>query len=269
MRSGQTTGFTGQQNTGKTTMMKAAIEFVINLNIRVLEMSFELALREIYPSKNIFTVKPTDYITSSEIQDTLKKTDGWLSMVGEVAEDIVAARMIQFSLVGSDFTMFSHHGKDDDGLINGLANSLVASGEYENHEVAISTVLDAVKNNVHLAFIKGERVIEYISEIVKEDEIAPYPDIFSTDNMTEALMQLVAIQKEYYTRRTDRVRFTSRQIIRFNQNTMSYEPGEWYTPETFKKMLNKMTRADQEAFIAFKNEYWPSNVVVSEEVDAS
>ena len=126
-------------------MMKAAIEYTQPCNIRILEMSFELALREIYSDRDVFTVKPTDYVTSSQLQDLLKKTDGYMSMVGEVAEDIVAARMIQFCLIASAFTMFSHHGKDDAGLINGLTNSLVASGEYKNHEVARSTVLDAIK----------------------------------------------------------------------------------------------------------------------------
>lgn len=152
MKAEQTCPFTGQQNTGKTTLMKAAVEYIDDKNIRILEMSFELALREIYKCKNVLTVKPTDYVSSSQLQDLLKKTDSWVSMVGEVAEDIVAARMIQFCLVGSAFTIFSHHGKDDWGLINGLTNSLVASGEYHDHTVAMSTVLDAIKHNVHLGF---------------------------------------------------------------------------------------------------------------------
>ena len=176
MRSEQTVPFTGQQNTGKTSMMKAAMADILQVNIRILEMSFELAIRELYPWKNVITVKPTDYVSSAQLQDLLKKTDGYLSMVGEVAEDIVAARMIQFCLIASAFTIFSHHAKTDADLINGLSNSLVACGEYENHDVAMSTVLDAIKHNVHLDFIKGERVVEHISEIVKLNEIEEYPD---------------------------------------------------------------------------------------------
>ena len=145
MRGEQTTAFTGPQNTGKTSMMKAAMADVAMVNIRILEMSFELAIRELYPWKNVMTVKATDYVSAAELQDLLKKTDGYLSMVGEVAQDIVAARMIQFCLIASAFTIFSHHAKSDYDLVNGLANSLVACGEYENHEVAISTVLDAIK----------------------------------------------------------------------------------------------------------------------------
>ena len=128
-------------------------------------------------------------------------------MVGEVAEDIVAARMIQFCLIASAFTIFSHHAKTDEDLINGLANSLVACGEYENHDVAMSTVLDAIKHNVHLDFKKDQRAIAFISEIVKLDEIAPYQEIRECKDATTALVQLTQLQREFYTRTTDRVRF--------------------------------------------------------------
>lgn len=252
----QTCAFTGQQNTGKTTLMKSFVEFCENMNIRILEMSFELAIREIYPWKNVFTVKPTDYDTSSMIQDILKKTDGFLSMVGEVAEDIVAARMIQFCLVGSAFTMFSHHGKDDWGLINGLANSLVASGEYEDHVVAMATVLDAIKHNCHLAFIDHVRVVEYISEIVKEDEVKPYPEISPTDSLAALLYQKLQLDREYYTRVTDRVTFSSRKIIEFNTKTKTYETKNWYTYEMTKDMLNKMSPVDRAAFVTFMRSNW-------------
>lgn len=256
MRSEQTVPFTGQQNTGKTSMMKAAMADITMVNIRILEMSFELAIRELYPWKNVITVKPTDYVSSSQLQDLLKKTDGYLSMVGEVAEDIVAARMIQFCLIASAFTIFSHHAKTDADLINGLANSLVACGEYENHDVAMSTVLDAIKHNVHLDFIKGERVIEHISEIVKLNEIEPYPELSKSGDVVEALDQLASLQREYYTRSTDRVRFTSREIIKFNSETMTYEAKEGYTPEMLRSICNKLKGEDRRNFIEWYKKNW-------------
>lgn len=256
MKAEQTTAFTGQQNTGKTSMMKAAMADVAMVNIRILEMSFELAIRELYPWKNVITVKPTDYVSAANLQDLLKKTDGYLSMVGEVAEDIVAARMIQFCLIASAFTIFSHHAKTDEDLINGLANSLVACGEYENHDVAMSTVLDAIKNNVHLDFVKGERVVAFISEIVKLDEISPYPDLKKSDSVQEAIDQMTMLQKEYYTRSTDRVRFKSRHIIEFNSETMTYEAKEGYSPEALRRICNKLKGQDRKDFIAWYRKNW-------------
>lgn len=256
MKAEQTTAFTGQQNTGKTSMMKAAMADVAMVNIRILEMSFELAIRELYPWKNVITVKPTDYVSAANLQDLLKKTDGYLSMVGEVAEDIVAARMIQFCLIASAFTIFSHHAKTDEDLINGLANSLVACGEYENHDVAMATVLDAIKNNVHLDFVKGERVVAFISEIVKLDEIAPYPELKKSATVQEAIDQMTMLQKEYYTRSTDRVRFKSRHIIEFNLETMTYEAKEGYSPEALRRICNKLKGQDRKDFIAWYRKNW-------------
>jgi pilus assembly protein CpaF len=256
MRGEQTTAFTGQQNTGKTSMMKAAMADVAMVNIRILEMSFELAIRELYPWKNVLTVKPTDYVSAANLQDLLKKTDGYLSMVGEVAEDIVAARMIQFRLIASAFTIFSHHAKTDADLINGLTNSLVACGEYENHDVAMSTVLDAIKNNVHLDFVKGERVIAFISEIVKLNEIEPYPELKKSDNVVDAIDQLAGLQREYYTRTTDRVRFASRHIIEFNAETMTYEAKEGYSEEALRRICSKLKGDDRKNFIAWYRENW-------------
>ena len=268
MRSEQTTAFTGQQNTGKTSMMKAAMADVAMVNIRILEMSFELAIRELYPWKNVLTVKPTDYVSSSQLQDLLKKTDGYLSMVGEVAEDIVAARMIQFCLIASAFTIFSHHAKTDADLINGLANSLVACGEYENHDVAMSTVLDAIKNNVHLDFRRGERVVAFISEIIKLNEIEPYPTLqecfeqakkeLPSDASYDTLIAgaNAILNREYYTRSTDRVRFASRHIIEFNDETMTYEAHEGYTPEALERILVKLRGDDRKNFIKWYRENW-------------
>ena len=256
MKAEQTTAFTGQQNTGKTSMMKAAMADVAMVNIRILEMSFELAIRELYPWKNVMTAKPTDYVSSSQVQDLFKKTDGYLSMVGEVAEDIVAARMIQFCLIASAFTIFSHHAKNDHDLINGLANSLVSSGEYEDHDIATSTVLDAIKNNVHLDFVKGERCIAYISEIIKLNEIAPYPDIKSSDTVPEAIDQLTMLQREYYTRRTDRERFESRQIIRINPDTMTYEAYQGYSPDAMRRILSKLKGEDRKEFVKWYRKNW-------------
>ena len=268
MRAEQTVPFTGQQNTGKTSMMKAAMADIKMVNIRILEMSFELAIRELYPWKNVITVKPTDYVTSSQMQDLLKKTDGYLSMVGEVAEDIVAARMIQFCLIASAFTIFSHHAKTDVDLINGLANSLGACGEYENHDIALLSVLDAIKHNVHLDFVKGERVVAHISEIVKLNEISPYPSIQELWNETVAEMPDVhdpvaiasvvngKLNREYYTRSTDRVRFTSRKIIKFNPDTMTYEACEGYSPEMLRNILEKLQGDDRRNFIKWYRTNW-------------
>lgn len=262
-QSDQNVAFTGQQNTGKTTLMKGYIEYFKYVNIRVLEMAFELNLNEIYPDRNVFCVKPTEWATSTEVQDVLKKTDGYLSMVGEIAEDIVAANAMKFGLVASASTIFSHHGIDYRGLIDGITGSLLSCGMYKDYDIAQQLVLDVIKHNVHLDFMGKHRVVDYIEEIVKGDVVVPYPTVKKSGDIIEAIDQSTAMNRENYQRTTDRVRYSRKEIIKFNKKTMTYEAREWYSPERFEDILRKMPEHLQSEFIEFFKENW-SHCIPSE-----
>ena len=252
----ENTAVTGQQNTGKTTLMKGLIGYYPYFNIRVIEMSFELQLNEIYPDRNIFCTRNDEFTSATEVQDILKKTDGYLSMAGEIATNEVAANAMQFGLVASQSTMFSHHGKDYMGLIEGLTNALLSSGQFNDRDSAQGLVLDVVKHNVHCDFHKKLRVVDYIEEIVKGETIVPYQDIKVSSDVVSAIDQSTALNREFYQRTTDRVRYTSRKIIRFNHETNTYEPYEWYTPERFAIMLDKMPDEHKAGFIQFYKDNW-------------
>lgn len=252
----ENTAVTGQQNTGKTTLMKGLIGYYPYFNIRVIEMSFELQLNEIYPDRNIFCTRNDEFTSATEVQDILKKTDGYLSMAGEIATNEVAANAMQFGLVASQATMFSHHGKDYMGLIEGLTNALLSSGQFNDRDSAQGLVLDVVKHNVHCDFHKKLRVVDYIEEIVKGETIVPYQDIKVSSDVVSAIDQSTALNREFYQRTTDRVRYTSRKIIRFNHETNTYEPYEWYTPERFDIMLDKMPDEHKAGFIQFYKDNW-------------
>ena len=139
----------------------------------------------------------------------------------------------------------------------------------------MSTVLDVIKHNVHLGFTEDKkRILKYISEIVKLDELEPYPEITDLLQKSKAILKseidedvkssqlaqvwlaYTMLTKEYYTRTTDRVRFTSRKIIVFNAETMSYEPNEWYTEEMMKKMLYNLPESDRKEFLQFYLDNW-------------
>lgn len=268
-QSDQNVAFTGQQNTGKTTLMKGFIDYYKYVNIRVMEMSFELNLNEIYSDRNVFCTKPTEWATSTQVQDVLKKTDGYLSMVGEIAEDVVAANAMQFGLVASASTIFSHHGNDFQGLIDGLTGSLLSCGRYKDYNIAQQLVLDVVKHNVHLDFHGKLRIVAYIEEIVKGAIIVPYPKIKNSSSVVEAIDQSTALNREHYQRLTDRVRYSRREIIRFNKKTMSYEAADWYTPERFENILNRLPDDKVEPFLAFFRENWPHCIKKDSEVVSS
>lgn len=247
--------FTGLQNTGKTSALKAFIELCDLMNIRVAEMSFELALREIYPWMNIFTAKPTQYTSMGEIQTIFKKTDAYLAIAGEIADNEIVPHVIQYALIASAFTSFSSHHKDDYALVNGLADSWISSVQGMDKNAAISSILDVMKLNCHLDFAEGtDRVISYISEIIKLNELQEYPAISPSSNMTEAIDQQTKIVRTFAERTTDRIKHESRKIVVYDRESRSYVANDWFTDEMVAKMVSKLNSSDRVAFKEFADE---------------
>lgn len=215
-----TCAVTGRQGSGKTTLMSSIIRYIDpRFTIRVLEMAPELYLRELYPSRNILSVQETPTVTPTELQDALKKSDAAVSIVGEVATDAIAARMIQMGLVASLFTIFSHHANTARGLVQALRNSLVNAGGFSNMATAERQVLEVVKVDIHLDYTPdGERYIERITEIIPLDENIPYPELDKND----LEWSKAQVEKEYYERQTDRVSFYTQDIIRYDLKTKTY-----------------------------------------------
>lgn len=211
---------TGRQGSGKTTMMSSIIRFVDpRYTIRVLEMAPELYLRELYPTRNILSLQETTTVTAAELQDALKKSDAAVSIVGEVATDVIAARMIQMGMTASLFTIFSHHANTASDLVLTLRNSLVNAGGFNNMSTAERQVIEVVKCDIHLDYTPdGKRFIERISEIVPLAEGIPYPD-YDPNNKEDSMNM---ITKEYYSRSTDRVSFYTHDIMRYDLKTDTY-----------------------------------------------
>lgn len=234
MRGQVTCAVTGRQGSGKTTLMSSIIRFIDpRYTIRVLEMAPELYLRELYPTRNILSVQETTTVSAAELQDALKKSDAAVSIVGEVATDVIAARMIQMGQVASIFTIFSHHANTSKDLVFALRNSLVNAGGFSNMSTAERQVIDVVKCDIHLDYTPdGKRYIERISEIVPLPEGVPYPEIDKL-NLDYSKVEL---EKEYYERSTDRVSFTTHDILRYDLNTNTYYVVDRFSPALESKM---------------------------------
>ena len=57
------TSVTGQQGSGKTTMLMAMVKHIYpTLTLRIQEMAFELNLRKLYPDRNILSFRETETI---------------------------------------------------------------------------------------------------------------------------------------------------------------------------------------------------------------
>lgn len=220
MYGGVTTSFTGRQGCGKTTMMTATIEYMDpRHNLRVIEMAFEMNAREHYPERNIMSLQETEFLEAKHAQDAQKKSDGAVSLFGEVATDIIAAKMIQTGRVASLFTIFSHHGKTAPDTVYALSDSIVAATGMSDRAVAEKQVIDVLHVDVHLDYTAdGKYYVERITEIIKLPESIPYPEL-DPDNLDWSRAQ---IEREYYTRSTDRKTFEVQDIIKYDLDTDTY-----------------------------------------------
>lgn len=193
VRGCQTIAITGVQGSGKTTLLMSLIEFVeASYTIRIQETAFELQLRRLYPKRNIVSFRETDSVSGQEGLDFQKKTDGTVSIVGEVASDRQAALMLQLGQTASLFTMFTHHANSTRNLIWALQNSLLKEGQFSNEAIAQQQVVEAIRFHVHLVKdVEGNRYIDSITEIVP---------VYSQDRLSICYEERVLVcrnKKEY------------------------------------------------------------------------
>lgn len=168
----QVTGITGEQGSGKTTLLMSLISFINpSYNLRVHELSFELHLRRIYPKRNIVTFRETADVSGQDGLDFAKKSDGTVSILGEVASNPVCCWLISMAQVASLFTLFTHHAKTTENLIISMRNALLLEGGFHDEKAACRQAAEAIRFDIHMKKgIDGHRYIERISEIVPEND---------------------------------------------------------------------------------------------------
>lgn len=250
-----TCAVTGRQGSGKTTLMSAIIRYIDpRYTIRVLEMAPELYLRELYPDRNIISFQETPTVSAEMLQDAQKKSDGVVSLVGEVATDKVAMNMIQMGMTASKFTIFSHHGNTTKDTVLTLRNSLVNAGGFSNMETAEKQVTDVVRFDIHLErTADGKPYVQRITEVVQLDSAVPYPDYDESD----PLNSMNRITAEYYHRRTDRISFETREILSYDIETDTYYTKNRMTKKTEDLIRSHIPSANERMlFNYFMAEEW-------------
>lgn len=248
-----TCAFTGRQGTGKTTAMIAAIAYIdARLTVRILEMAPEMYLRERYPDRNIYSVSETQHVTAAELQDALKKSDAAVSIVGEVATDAIAARMIQMGQVASLFTIFSHHANRSKDLINAITNSIVATnGGGATAATVQPQVIDVIKIDVHMDFdVTGYRYFERITEIIPVDHVIPKYNPAAPEHSIHGIM------REFFEITAVGELFTTQDIVRFDRETCTYVPAAWCSERLTEYMLKNIPKEQLPEFQEFVLSNW-------------
>ena len=184
MKGCQVVGITGMQGCGKTTLLMALMEHLPReYTVRVLELAFELHLRELYPERNIVTFRETETVKGWEGLEVQRKTDGAVTVIGELVSNRVAAWMIESGQTGSLATFFTHHARNTRALVHSLRNSLLKEGNFHSEAIALQQVLEVVRFDIHLHMTRqGERYVERVTQIVED---AAAPEGFRTIDLIE------------------------------------------------------------------------------------
>lgn len=247
---------TGAQGSGKTTLLRAMIEHIYPpYTLRILEMAPELHLRKSFPHRNIVTLQETDMISGQEGLDVLKKTDGAVTIVGEVASDPVAAYMIQTAQVASLFTLFSHHAKRFPDLIMSLRNSLLKTNVFSNERIAEEQIVRVLNFDIHMEKdITGKRYIERITECIPLD--INYRMDIDTLDPDERKKLLEEIQYKYYTQMLGGRTYSYKNIIEFDTENNKYVIKDKISDANIKEMKKAMMPEDRELFSQFLDRVW-------------
>ena len=248
---------TGEQGTGKTTMLMAMIENIYEtLNIRVQETAFELHLRKIYPTRNILSFRETETVSGQEGLDVQKKTDGSVNIIGEVATDPVASWMIQAAQVASKFTLFTHHSKTFPDLVTALRNSMLRTGVFKNELVAEEQVVSVLNFNVHLVKdFRGNRYIQRVTECIPVIDKNDYNYNSRNETTLEGKLDtFIENSTKYFAKETNK------ELYKY-QNIMEYQDGKFVltnkiTDKNISEMIINMDEQDSAAFREFVKVHW-------------
>ena len=262
---------TGEQGSGKTTMLMGMIENIYEtMNRRVQEVAFELHLRKIYPTRNILSFRETDTISGQEGLDVQKKTDGSVNIIGEVATDPVASWMIQAAQVASKFTLFTHHAKTFPNLVTALRNSMLRTGVFKDEKTAEEQVVQVLNFDIHLVKdFRGRRYIERVTECIPLESKNEYTFDYRKEKTLEGkINKFFDNATHYFTKITNNDLYTYRNILEYVDG--KYVITNPISDENIAAMRLNMSEEDLDEFDKFLNEHWgikPQSLEYAEETE--
>lgn len=161
----QVTAVTGNGGTGKTTLLRALLQFLAEKGyvIRIYEDTPELKAHEYYPEANLITFRETPKMGGQESLNFQKRTDGQVNIIGEASDMRSLAWIIQTGQVNSETSMFTHHAMTARALVEYTRNGLVKEEGFSDVWVAEEQAVSVLRFDIHMDRIGH---VDRITEIV-------------------------------------------------------------------------------------------------------
>lgn len=251
----QTFIITGDQGSGKTTLLKGFIKEIPPFHtLRISEAFFETHLRSLMPNRNIVTIQDTLNISRDKALDAFKKTNGSITIIGEIAEDEDVKYFVKVQQV-SKATLGTHHADKFHKLIRSLTNALINIKMFNDESIAEEQVVSILNFDIHLEkTAEGERYIQRITECIPVEEEGFSMDFQDYDNINEKLDAFMETTTEFFRRMTNKRKYKAVNIVEYNIDKAKYEFKNSISQDRIREMSKNMFEEDRKDFKKFVNE---------------
>ena len=245
VRGKQNICLSGQQGVGKTTMLVGIVKKMYgNVTLRIWESFFETFLRFKMPYRNIFTLREMDEIDGEKALDSLKKTNGQITIISEAAEDRMKAYIVKGALEAAEAVMWTGHSETPDDLVQTLRNACINVGIFKDEIRAEEQVLSILDWDIHLRKeADGYRHIERITEFVRVNN-----DEYSEDNDQQTFYSNAT---KYFKKKTNSEMYKAINIIEYDKLKKKYVVKNNISDKRIKRILDNLRDDDLQGFNDF------------------
>lgn len=238
--------FSGDQNSGKTTNMRAAVrEIDRRQQIRTIEADFELYLNDSYAEMNILGTRPSTEMPFSKLIELLKASEAHTILFGETASLEHAKHLLDLLLAGTKRIITTGHWPTSDELISYfvLAEGGYGKGGSEDVEHMVARLLNLDVH--HVKDNNGHRYIDRITEIIPFDrekkEATEAKGVEGKLDKIAGFLEQLTRRKSYYTR-----------------DIVIYEAGEYHminpiSNELSNSIMKHLTPEEKSTFLEFNH----------------
>ena len=189
-------------------------------------------------------VREMEGLPDQKALDSLKKSNGQITVISEAAEDHVITYIVKVALVASDAVYWTHHADKPADLVQACRNATINTGAFRDENIAEDQVLSILDIDIHPTKTNdGRRYLERLTEFVRLDE-----DPYNHAKNEEAFYENTA---RYYERSSGARKYEAKNLIEFDLETDSFKITNTLSQARIDKIRKNLMDYDKEDFEIF------------------